>query len=144
MFEGEERPEPTYRAYPFRLTWEGREVAGLSKVGALTGTLHAITMERGLTCDPAFVQWIKEGLADRSAVLDDAHGEDGSVRLRASGLRKDFTLEMYDETGQKVIAYHLRRCWPSAFVMLPDTSGIAVAFSMLRLEYESREAEAAR
>lgn len=144
MPDGQEVLEPAYRGHPFGLTWEGRYVAGISKVSVLTPTFQTITLERGVTHDHAFVQWIDAVLADRSSVLDPAHGDNGSAQLRSSGLGKDVVLTMYDEKGQKVIAYHIYGCCPSAFITLPDFRRDAMAFSILRLEYSRWEAEARR
>src|SRR5262245_28410040 len=69
-----------YKNFKFRVKWDGRYVAGVSKVGALKRTtevvehreggdpssshkspgrtkFEAITMERGVTHDPAFEAW---------------------------------------------------------------------------------------
>jgi len=34
--------------------------------------------------------------------------------------RKDIVLEVYNEAGQKVLAYNIYRCWPSEFMALPE------------------------
>lgn len=141
MPDGAETPKEAYRSHMFRLQWDGRYVAGMSKASALNRTMQAITLERGLTHDPAFVQWAKVMPTDPKSVLDRWADDDGSGPLGAICQRKDIVLEMYNERGQKVIGYKIYRCWPSAVVMLPDeeADGFAVAISMLRLEYEGWE-----
>jgi phage tail-like protein len=58
--------------------------------------------------------------------------------------RKDIILEVYNEAGQKVIAYQLFRCWPSEYQALPDldASANAVAIQTLKLENEGWERDA--
>jgi phage tail-like protein len=48
---------------------------------------------------------------------------------------------MYNEAGQKVIAYNVFRCWVSEFQALPelDASGNAVAIQTLTLQNEGWE-----
>ena len=52
--------------------------------------------------------------------------------------RKDITIELYNEAGQKVMAYHVYRCWVSEYTALPelDASANAVAIQTLKLENE--------
>jgi phage tail-like protein len=52
--------------------------------------------------------------------------------------RKDVLLELYNEAGQKVIAYKLFRCWVSEFQSVPDldANANAVAIQTLKLENE--------
>ncbi|MDF7776234.1 phage tail protein [Sphingomonas sp. AOB5] len=146
-----------YRNYKFRLKWDGKYVAGISKVSALTRTTQvvthraggdpatprrmpgqseyaAITLERGVTHDPAFEQWANK-------VWDYQNAETGDPAVSLKDFRKDIALEVYNEAGQRVIAYNIYRCWPSEFVALPelDANGNAVAISMLKLENEGWE-----
>ena len=50
-------------------------------------------------------------------------------------------LEVYNEAGQLVIAYHLFRCWVSEYQALPelDAGANAVAIQTLKLENEGWE-----
>jgi phage tail-like protein len=52
--------------------------------------------------------------------------------------RKDIIIELYNEAGQKVMAYNVYRCWVSEFTALPelDASANAVAIQTLKLENE--------
>ena len=46
---------------------------------------------------------------------------------------------MYDEAGQKVIAYKVFRCWVSEYAAMPDldaNSGNTVAIQKIKLENE--------
>ena len=52
--------------------------------------------------------------------------------------RKDIILELYNEAGQKVLAYNIYRCWVSEYVALPDldANAAAVAIQHIKLENE--------
>lgn len=168
-----EFPKPTYRYDPyrnfrFRLKWDGKYVAGFSKVSALAPTtpvishraggdpttrrrmpdqneFAAITLERGVTHDVAFEQWANKIWDYHDSTVDDQQGGAGNQDVSLVDFRKDVVLEVYNEAGQKVIAYNIYRCWPSEFVALPemDGNGNAVAISMLKLENEGWERDTA-
>jgi len=148
-----------YKGFKFRLMWDGRYVAGVSRVSALRratevvehreggdpSSMHkspgrtaydAITVERGVTHDTEFEKW-----ANKVGGLGAGHGAEVSLK----DFRKEVSLELYNEAGQKVIVYHIHRCWPSEYVALPDldaeTSGVAI--ERLTLECEGWERDAA-
>jgi phage tail-like protein len=97
---------------------------------------HAITLERGVTHDPAFEQWANK-------VWNYGAGLGAEVSLK--DFRKDIVLELYNEAGQKVIAYNIFRCWVSEYVALPelDANGPAVAIQHMKLENEGWERDPA-
>lgn len=153
-----------YRNFRFRVKWEGKYVAGVSKVSALTRTTQvtrnraggdastprrmpgqseyeAITLERGVTHDAAFEQWANKVWDYHDSSVDDQQGGIGSHDSSLKDFRKDIVLEVFNEAGQKVIAYTIYRCWPSEFVALPemDGNGNAVAIQTLKLENEGWE-----
>lgn len=157
-------PDP-YGSFRFRVMWEGRCVAGVSKVSALTRTTQvvthraggdptasrrapgqteyeAITLERGVTHDAAFVTWADKVWDYSHGPADDGAGGDaGAADVSLKDFRKDLVLEVYDEAGEKVMAYNVYRCWPSEFVALPELEGggVAVAIQSLKLENEGWE-----
>ena len=55
--------------------------------------------------------------------------------------RRNIMIEMYNEAGQKVIAYKVYRCWVSEYQALPDldANANAVAIQTLKLENEGWE-----
>ncbi len=153
-----------YRNFKFRLKWDGKYVAGMSKVSALTRTTQvithragsdptklrrmpgqsefaAITLERGVTHDVAFEQWANKVWDYHNSTIDDQQGGTGNQDVSLKDFRKDITLEVYNEAGLKDIAYTIYRCWPSEFVALPemDANGNAVAITLLKLENEGWE-----
>lgn len=144
-----------YKNYKFRVIWDGRPVAGVSKVGALKRTTkvvthreggdpsserkspgqtewEAITLERGVTHDVEFETWANK-------VWNISGGSGTEVSLR--DFRKDILIEMYNEAGQLVLTYKVYRCWVSEFQALPelDAGGNAVAIQSIKLEHEGWE-----
>jgi phage tail-like protein len=144
-----------YKNFKFRVKWDGRYVAGISKVSALKRTTEvvkhreggdpsssrkspgrteyeAITLERGVTHDPEFEKW-----ANKVWSLGAGLGAEVSLR----DFRKDLIIEMYNEAGQVVLAYKVYRCWVSEYQSLPDldANANAVAIQHLKLEHEGFE-----
>lgn len=144
-----------YKNFKFRIKWDGRFVAGVSKVGALKRTTEvvthreggdpsserkspgqtkyeAITLERGVTHDPEFEKWANK-------IWNFGSGLGSEVSL--ADFRKDLIIEMYNEAGQLVKAYNVFRCWVSEYQALPelDASANAVAIEMIKLENEGWE-----
>jgi len=144
-----------YKSYKFRVKWDGRFVAGISKVSALKRTTdvvkfreggdpsterkspgqtkyEAITLERGVTHDKDFEQWSNK-------IWNYGAGLGAEVSLK--DFRKDIIIEVYNEAGQLAIAYKIYRCWVSEYQALPalDASGNAVAIQTLKLENEGWE-----
>jgi len=167
MTKNEEIPAETYSGYKCRLKCDGKYVAGVSKVSSLAGAAHgvtcraaaalasherisghsefsAITLERGVTYDPAFVQWAKQVSDDPNSGVEHQKGDTGNQHVPLLDFRKNIVLELYNEVGQKVIGYNFHRCWPSEFVTLPEmeTNGYAVAILSLKLENEGWESDA--
>ncbi len=144
-----------YGGYRFRVKWDGRYIAGVSKVGALSRTTQVVThraggdpavprrmpgqsefgpidLERGVTYDTAFLAW-----ANKVWDFHTSGGEDISL----DDFRRDIVIEVYNEAGQKVIAYNVHRCWPSELEAMPEleSGGTAVAIQLLRLQNEGWE-----
>lgn len=144
-----------YKNFKFRVKWDGRYVAGISNVGALTRTTEPIehreggdpstvrkspgqtsygeiTMERGVTHDTEFEKWANK-------VWNFGSGLGAEVSL--ADFRKDIIIEVYNEAGQLALAYKVYRCWPSEYQALPqlDASASAVAIQTLTLQNEGWE-----
>jgi phage tail-like protein len=144
-----------YKNFKFQVMWDGRVVAGVSKVGALKRTTEpvvwrsggdpsterkspgqtkyeAITLERGVTHDPEFEKWANK-------VWNFGSGLGAEVSLK--DFRKDIVILMYNEAGQLVKSYKVYRCWVSEYQALPelDASANAVAIEMIKLENEGWE-----
>jgi phage tail-like protein len=144
-----------YKNFKFRVKWDGRYVAGVSKVSALKRStevvehreggdpssarkspgrtkFEAVTLERGVTHDTEFEKWANK-------VWNFGSGLGAEVSLQ--DLRKDIIIEFYNEAGQLAIAYKVFRCWVSEFQALPDldANANAVAIQTLKLENEGWE-----
>jgi phage tail-like protein len=154
QFVTNDRYDP-YKNFKFRVKWDGKYVAGVSKVSALKRTTEvvkhreggdqsttrkspgktdyeAISIERGVTHDKEFELWATK-VWRRNQTL----GNESSLK----DFRKDLIIEVYNEAGQKVIAYNVYRCWVSEYQALPDldANGNAIAIQHIKLENEGWE-----
>ena len=144
-----------YKNFKFRVKWDGRYVAGVSKVGALRRSTDlvehreggdpstnrkspgrtkydAITLERGVTHDTEFERWANK-------VWNFGGGAGAETSLK--DFRKDIIIDLFNEAGQKVISYRVFRCWVSEYQALPDldANANAVAIQHIKLENEGWE-----
>ncbi|HEU0303883.1 MAG TPA: phage tail protein [Gaiellaceae bacterium] len=144
-----------YKNFKFRVKWDGKYVAGVSKCSALKRTTEVIehreggdpstsrkapgrskfepiTLERGVTHDVEFEQWANK-------VWNFGSGLGSEVSL--ASFRKDIMIEVYNEAGQLALAYKVFRCWVSEYQALPDldANANAVAIQHIKLENEGIE-----
>jgi phage tail-like protein len=144
-----------YKNFKFRVKWDGRYVAGVSKVSSLKRTTEvvkhrdggdpstsrkspgrtefdAVTLERGVTHDPEFELWA-------SKVWQVGAGLGAEVSLK--DFRKDVIIDFFNEAGQLAISYRVHRCWVSEYQALPDldSNANAVAIQHIKLENEGWE-----
>ncbi len=144
-----------YKNFKFRVKWDGRYVAGISKVGALKRStemvehreggdpsssrkspgrtkFEAISLERGVTHDTEFEKWANK-------VWNFGSGLGAEVSLK--DFRKDLLIEVYNEAGQLALSYKVFRCWVSEFQAMPDldANANAVAIQSIKLENEGWE-----
>ena len=144
-----------YKNFKFRVKWDGKYVAGVSKVGAFKKTtevvkhreggdpsssrkspgrteFEAITLERGVTHDTEFEKWANK-------VWNFGSGLGAEVSLK--DFRKDIIIDVYNEAGQLAISYKVFRSWVSEFQALSDldANANAVAIQHLKLENEGWE-----
>jgi phage tail-like protein len=144
-----------YKNFKFRVKWDGRFVAGVSKVSMLKRTTEVVkhreggdpsssrkspgrtefepvTLERGVTHDVEFENWANKVWRVGAGL---------GVEVSLKDFRKDLILEVYNEAGQLVLAYKLYRCWVSEYQALPDldANANAVAIQHIKLENEGWE-----
>ena len=144
-----------YKNFKFKVKWDGKYVAGISKVSVLKRTTQvvthreggdhstsrkspgrnefdAITLERGITHDPEFELW-----ANKVWSVSNTAGSEVSLK----DFRKDIILEIHNEAGQVAIAYKIYRCWVSEYQAVPelDANANAVAIQHIKLENEGWE-----
>ncbi len=148
-----------YKDFKFRVKWDGRYVAGISRVSALRrhtevvehreggdpGTarkspgrtwFEPLVLERGVSHDADFEQWANK-------VWRQGAGAGAEVSLR--DFRKDLVIELYNEAGQLALAYRVYRCWVSSFQALPelDANAAGVAIQSITLQHEGWERDLA-
>lgn len=146
-----------YRNFKFRIKIDNTYVAGLNKCSALKkstemvewreagdpSTTHklpgktkydAITLTAGVSHDTTFEDW---------ASLANSYSGDGVTSLK--NFRKNITIDVFNEADQKVLSYHVYRCWVSEFQALPDldASANAVMIQTIKLENEGWERDKA-
>ena len=139
-----------YKNMKFRLKWDGRYVAGVSKVSALKRSTEVvthreggdpstsrhspslwkfepITLERGITHDVDFESWANL-----------IYHTDGDAAISLKNFRKDITIELLNEQGKVAKAYKIFRCWVSEYQALPelDANGHAIAIEHMVLQNE--------
>jgi phage tail-like protein len=140
-----------YQNFKFRVKWDGRYVAGISKVGGLKRTTKvvphreggdpsttrrspgqseydAITLDRGVTHDLEFENWANK-------VWNFGSGLGAEVSLK--DFRKDIIIEIYNEAGQLALAYKVFRCWVSEFQATADLDASASAVLIQHIKVEN-------
>jgi phage tail-like protein len=142
-----------YKNFKFRIKWDGKYVAGVSKITSLKRStepvthreggdpstsrvspsswkFEPITLERGLTHDPEFENWANL-----------IFHTDGDAAISLKNFRKDIIIELLNEQGTVAKGYKVYRCWVSEFTSLPelDASGNAVAIESMVLQNEGWE-----
>ena len=138
-----------YRNFKFRIKWDGKYVAGVSKVTALKKTTEvvefrqggdssvvhklpgktkyeAITIEAGLTHDPTFEEWAN--------LVNNIQG-DKAMSLK--DFRKEIEIEVLNEQGNIAMKYNVHRCWVSEYQSLPDLDANANAVALVHVKIEN-------
>ncbi len=146
-----------YKNFKFRIRWDGKVVAGVSKISALkkstepvehreggdpstprispsTWKYEPITLERGLTHDPEFEAWANL-----------VHTTEGDGAISLQNFRKDLLVELLNEQGEVAKAYKIYRCWISEYTALPelDANGNAIAIESMTVQNEGWERDTA-
>ena len=146
-----------YKNFKFRVKWDGKFVAGVSKMTALKRTTEvvrhrsgndnshdspspgrttyeAVTLERGITHDVEFERWANM-----------VHPYAGDAAMDLVNYKQELTLEVMDEKGLVALRYFLHRCWVSEFSATPDldANANATAVEIVKLELEGWERDPA-
>ena len=150
-----------YKNFKFRVKWDGKYVAGISKFGALKRTTEVVThreggdpstsrkspgrteyeaimLERGVTHDLEFEKWASKVWNFKNA---QAGAEQRTQEVSLEDFRKNIIIDVFNEAGQKAISYKIYRCWVSEYQALPelDANANAVAIQQIKLENEGWE-----
>ena len=146
-----------YKSFKFRVKFDERTVAGISKVSALKQTTEPIThreggdpsssrltpgiwkfdpitLERGVTHDLEFENWAKL-----------IWNVEGDAVISLENFRRNITIELLNEQGVVAKAYKVYRCWVSEYQALPEldanTSVVAIERIVLQNEGWERDYE---
>ena len=139
-----------YKSFRFTLEWDGQEVLGVSKVGAIKRTTEVvkhrsggensyshkspgrtdydpITLERGLSHNAAFAAWALK-----------VSNPEGDALMDLNGFRKNVTLNFKNERGQTALRYFIFDAWVSSWTGSPDldSNTSVMAIESMTLEYE--------
>ena len=124
-----------YKNYKFQLMWDGRVVAGVSKISALKRstevvkhreagdnstdrkspgrtTYEAVTLERGLTHDPEFEKWANLVHERRPSVQDEAPTSDHSSDTSTGDRHRPFWVTSSRAMAVSVSSSSSRACSP--------------------------------
>ena len=140
-----------YMNFKFRIKWDGRYVAGVSKISSLKRSTKVvehreggdpsssrkspgrtefdpITCERGISHDLEFIEWTNKvwnfgaGFGSESSLKD---------------FRKDIIIEVYNEAGQLALAYRVYRCWVSENTSLPDLDANSESVAIETIQFQN-------
>jgi len=142
-----------YKNFKFQVRWDGKTVAGISKVSSLsrstepvthreggdpnssrltpsTWSFEPITLERGITHDPEFEDWANL-----------IYSVEGDAAMSLKNFRKDVIIQLHNEQGTPVKGFKIYRCWVSEYQALPelDANANAVAIERVVLQNEGWE-----
>ncbi len=121
-----------YKNFKFRVKWDGRYVADVSRISPLSRrteaivhreggdpsksrispgatTFEPIVLERGVTHDPEFENWANL-----------VHNVQGDAAMSLKNYRKDIIIELLNQQGTVVKAYKVFRCWVSEYEALSE------------------------
>lgn len=150
-----------YKNFKFRIKWGTAYVAGVSKVTALKRTTELIehreggdpssphktpgrtkyepiTMERGVTHDLEFERWANK-VWDYSNAQAGADTRTKEVSL--ADYRRNFSIDVFNEAGQKVMSYKVYKAWVSEFTAQADldANANALLIQSIKIEHEGWE-----
>lgn len=146
-----------YRTFKFQVMFDGKVVAGLTKMSALKKTTEvvpwryagdpsherklpggtkyeAITLEQGLTHDPVFEEWANL-----------VNNIDGDAAVSLLNYRKPVVINVLNLQNGVAFSYKLLRAWVSEYQAVPDfdaNSMNTVAIQTLKVEHEGWQRDA--
>lgn len=166
MAKGTQWPKNPQRLTPYanfrfkvRFSQSSTPIAGVSKVSPLQrttavvqhreggdpSTIHkapgqttyaSIMLERGVSYDVTFEQWANRVFDYSNS--QSAAGETTSLL----DYRQDLIIELYNEAGQKVMAYNVYKAWVSEYTAMSDLDAngeATIVIQSLTIEHEGWE-----
>ena len=96
----------------------------------MTTKYEPITVERGITADATFIQWMNK--------VNTYQAVGGTPAEHFHDFRKDLQIEVYSLANEKVMVVTVYNAWPSKLTLLPDMDDNAneVAIETLELQHE--------
>jgi phage tail-like protein len=142
-----------YKNFKFRIRWDGRVVAGVSKISPLKRSTEPVTHREGNDPSTARVSpsvWKFEPVTVERGVTHDTEFEawanliyttqgDAAISLRS--FRKDVLIDFLNEQGAVAKSYRVFRCWVSEYTALPelDANANVIAIESMVLQNEGWE-----
>lgn len=141
-----------YRKFKFLVNWEGKPVAGVSKISALTKSVEPvdwrtggdpnntakvpgitkyepITLERGLSADAQFMAWMN--------LVNKFQAAPGTSDESVHKFRKEVIIEVYNLPNEKVMSITVHNAWPSKLTVADfDAKANELAIEVLELQHE--------
>lgn len=142
-----------YKNFRFQVIWDGRVVAGVSKVGTLKRSTEvvshreggdlstprhspgrtsfdAISLERGVTFDPDFESWANL-----------IYSTQGSAAVSLANYKKDIIINVQNLQQVVVRSYRVFRCWVSEYTAQADldANANAILIESITLQNEGWE-----
>jgi len=145
-------PNTSTRAeHGLRVRWDGRTIAGVSKVSPLKRSIEVVQHRDGgapqTTRKLPGLAYYPPFCIERIAPADDEFRTWANASLAASGagglapFRKDVSIELYGEAGQRTATFVAHGCWVSEYAALPelDANGNGVLIESIVVQAEGWE-----
>ena len=130
-----------YKNFKFNVIYDGKPIAGVSKVSGLKRTTEVIThreggqpstvdnvpgqtkfepitLERGVTHDTDFEDWANL-----------VYSPEGDAAVSLANFRRDLIIQLLNLQGTPVKAWRVYRCWVSEYTPLPELDANASGFA---------------
>ena len=139
--------EDPYLNFTFRVTFDGQEVKGVSRVTGLRRLVAVVSHREGgdnqstLRKSPGLTSYEPIVMA-RALGLDQQFEQWAElvpgIGAGAAGFRKTVIIELMDESGNVLRKFKLQNCWPSEFIAFAqlESDGSHLALESIRLEHE--------
>ncbi|MDZ8188805.1 MAG: phage tail protein [Nostoc sp. ChiSLP02] len=145
-----------YKNFKFVVKFAGKEVAGVSKVSGLKRTTEVIEHRSGGDFSTVYKSpgqskydpiTLERGVSSKNSDFQEWANKvwklGSKPEMSLADFRKDITIEVRDEAGEKAASYTVFSCWVSEYQALPDldASANAVAIEYIKIENEGWEQE---
>jgi phage tail-like protein len=134
-----------YKRHKYRLRWDGHDVAAFRRLAVLSRTAEVvkfraggdptvrkspaaadydpIVLEHGITVDADFETWANAAWRGGAAAV--------------GTLRRDLSIDVYDERNDLSASYDVHRAWVSQFQALPELDGQSNALGIQHVRIEN-------